>query len=298
MNNSEEILKRIILNMKYDSKKTLSENRNLLREECIPKDTKLTDIVSGKPRSEKYPELGNWDDGNCKCSEEECLRYDKSCCKNVITVGPLEKGGIVEPPPEGSVEINGIDYKGDAMTLPEGVTKVKYFDTWDKKYIPLRNDYNLVAKTYPRLAEKCLEYQPQSYNKCLTDSSSKLFDMLPQNSIIGFTYDGIKYGWCFSLNEDLSIGFSDGYFGLSGLEEPNDCGTIPWAQKSKEIKNLKTTSQVEVDKTVDSSMVGSVQTDKRKDTMSDNPIVGSEDSKNAKTDDETIRLVMQGDGGN
>ena len=285
--------------MRYDSRKTLNENRNLLREKCIPKDTKLNDAVVGNLISDEYPELGKWGDGTCKCSEEECLRFDKSCCKKAkVDVGPLKYVGKVEDPPEGSVEIVGINYNGDAMTLPEGTTNVEKFDFWDKQWISLRNDYNAVAKRWQSMATTCLKVQPERYNMCLTESANKLLDTLKQGAFTSFTYDGVNYSLCFVLNEtDLSIGFS-GYFGKTGLEEPGDCGSISWTQKSEEIKKSKTDSQVGIDKSIDSPTFGSVQTDKVKDTMVDSPIVGSEDSKKAKTDGETIRLVMKGDGGN
>lgn len=287
--------------MKYDSRKTLNENRNLLREECIPLDTEIVGRESGQLRNPKYPELGKTGDGACKCVNEKCLKFDKSCCTGVkakVDVGQLEKLGTTEEPPEGSVGITGIDYKGDTMSLPEGTSNVEKFNFWDKQYIPLRNDYNAVAKRFQSMATTCLKVQPERYNMCLTESANKLLDTLKQGAFTSFTYDGVNYSLCFGLNEsDLSIKFS-GYFGRTGLELEGECGSIPWTQKSEEIKKLKTDSQVGIDKSIDSPTFGSVQTDKVKDTMVDSPIVGSEDSRKAKTDGETIRLVMRGDGGN
>ena len=42
MNNAEDILKKILLNMRYDPRKSLKENKILLNEEtCVPLDAKL-----------------------------------------------------------------------------------------------------------------------------------------------------------------------------------------------------------------------------------------------------------------
>jgi hypothetical protein len=84
MSNVDDILKQILLNMNYDSSKTLLENRKIITEACIPLSEPLNDFVKGKNRSDKYPELGKWEDGTCRCEEDtKCLKFKKNCCKTV-----------------------------------------------------------------------------------------------------------------------------------------------------------------------------------------------------------------------
>ena len=103
MNNAEDILKKILLNMRYDPRKSLKENKILLNEEtCVPLDAKLElysgnhALAKGKPKSLIYPELGTWGDGTCRCRENlKCLEYNKSCCKT----------GVARPEPLYDVEL-------------------------------------------------------------------------------------------------------------------------------------------------------------------------------------------------
>lgn len=231
MNNADEILKRILLNMKYDSSKTLNENRSLLSEECIPLDTEIVGRESGQLRNPKYPELGKTGDGNCRCSEEKCLRFDKSCCKkNAISVGPAERLGNV---PEGTFDINGIDYNGSPITLPSGTkVGVKYSDLMYGKY---KQDYDEAIKLFPKMVTYCeLAQQSNDIKKCVLNSVSKLLENVPDGAIMTFNYGGLWYNACYTkTTEKPTLQFKwTGYFGATKEErlvvEKDSCIGTPW----------------------------------------------------------------------
>ena len=129
MKNNEDILKRILLNMKYDPKKTLNENKRTLNESCISLNIKLTQFQEGSLRSTQYPELGKWKDGTCKCTDnKKCLEFKKSCCKKkdvwVVSVDPSEISQ--EKIPDEVKEIKYVTYldsNGSPLILPEN-TKI------------------------------------------------------------------------------------------------------------------------------------------------------------------------------
>ena len=97
MTDVEKILKKILLNMKYDSRKTLTENTESTNQDCIPFSFQLDEYKLNELRSKQYPELGKYGDGKCKCERDPCLRYDKNCCqepeepKNVLFDDSLYK---------------------------------------------------------------------------------------------------------------------------------------------------------------------------------------------------------------
>jgi hypothetical protein len=232
MKNADELLKRILLNMKYDSRKTLVENKEYIFEaNVIPINTPLTQGIVGNVRSEKYPELGKWGDGNCKCSYTDKLVFDKSCCKTpTITVDPAESLGNV---PEGTFEINGIDYNGNPITLPPG-TKVgiRYSDLMYGKY---KQDYDEAIKLYPKMVTHCkLSQQYADIKTCVLNSVSKLLENVPDGAIMTFNYEGLWYNACWSkTTEKPTLQFKwTGYFGATKEErsvaEKDTCVGTPW----------------------------------------------------------------------
>lgn len=216
--------------MKYDSRKTLNENKKMLFEDCIPKDTVLNDTVVGNARSDKYPELGKWGDGNCLCSEEKCLRFDKSCCKqSKVEVGQAEYQGKV---PEGTVEINGVDYKGGQLTLPPG-SKVgeRYSNFMYERY---KTNYDEATKRFPKMVNYCKLAQRENLETCVLGSISRLLENIPDDAIMTFYYDGLWYNACYTkTSETPNLQFKwTGYFGATNEErlvsEKDTCVGIPW----------------------------------------------------------------------
>lgn len=236
MNSAEEILKKILLNMKYDSRKTLNENRSLLKEDekCIPMDTEIVGRESGQLRNPKYPELGSTGDGNCLCKNEKCLRYDKSCCtssKVKIDVGQLEKVGTAE---EGTVEIRGVDYKGDSLILPAGAkVGVKYTNF---EYDEYKVNYDAAVKRFPKMITYC-ELAQLELKSCVLNAVNNLLEGIPNNAIMTFTVDGLPYHACYQkIRETPDLGFKwMGYFGATADEresvEQGKCVGIPWEKK-------------------------------------------------------------------
>jgi len=86
MSNTDEILKRILLHMKYDSKKTLSENRTTLYEQEVKKKTPK---ISVGP----LEKLGSYNEDNIYGEEEYVTRKDK--LGNPLILPKRAKGGLV-----------------------------------------------------------------------------------------------------------------------------------------------------------------------------------------------------------
>jgi len=143
MNDREDLLKKILLHMKYDSKNTLSENKNnlkpLLTEKCIPLNTVLTDRKNkGNYRSDKYKELGKWGDGRCPCKDSQCLEFNENCCKPVLygknepASGSIDAALYKDNTPI-VVQTAGI---GKYLTIPRGVYEDVTFVDWVDKNTP------------------------------------------------------------------------------------------------------------------------------------------------------------------
>lgn len=214
MTNANEILERILLNMKYDSKKTLSENNKTLYQKidktmqddshkisktitddnfCITKKQKyITQYEAGKPRSEIYPELGIWGDGQCLCENNtECWEWKKECCKK----------GVVKPDTNLNPKLE-IDALGGYFYLPKNTKIISRHNQGES--LP---DYAI--KNY------CEKLKIQN---CETLVNKKANEVLKPNGVIQFEVDGKKYKGCFTVSKGGVVipiekqTFHSGYF--------------------------------------------------------------------------------------
>jgi hypothetical protein len=264
MKNSDDILKKILLHMNYDSKKTLSENkRSFILEEKVPINAKLTDFENGKSRSLEYPELGKWGDGRCKCVDiKDELKYETSCCKKGTLsstgteyLGVAPEGGTTE----GQQEIKGIDYDGNELMLPIGTTNVKTYNFFDETWIPIRTNAKNAISRFPRLEEYCKlskESESGTYgskaeftsiDKCVTDGAQRLLELLKNKSITNFTYGGRNYNLCYTKIAENPLDFKfTGYYGITPGEkvdvEQNVCQGVPWEGIKKDEDEKKSST--------------------------------------------------------
>ena len=184
MKNNEDILKKILLHMKYDSKKTLKENeislKKVLKESCIPANTILTQSESGKLRSEQYPELGKWGDGTCKCTNTpECLEFKTECCKK----------------PKVSVDYEEYNVKTDYATdgsILELPRDAKIINRWStSEILNMSND----SLTY---LENCKTLRPNDVDNCMREYKEKMSKNVKDKSVHTFDVDGKIYRSCYS----------------------------------------------------------------------------------------------------
>jgi hypothetical protein len=252
MKNADELLKRILLNMKYDSRKTLVENKEYIFEaNVIPVNTPLTQGIVGNVRSEKYPELGKWGDGNCKCSYTDKLVFDKSCCKTpTITVGPTEfLGNIDDTIDNDNKGKNVIDYYGNPLTLPPGTTEIRTFTKWDPSIGGLMSDPKLASKTFPKFMELCQSISAPNINKCITDTATSFINKLSEGGVTSFKNGGRFYRGCYPVKKsgtflnpnDIKI---ENYVGsLPNEITPKDmysgCVGVIWGEVSQDKSDLK-----------------------------------------------------------
>jgi hypothetical protein len=259
MNNTDELLKRILLNMKYDSRKTLNENKlYIFEDEVIPMSTILTQPINGNLRSEKYPQLGKWGDGACKCDNSNNLEFKSSCCKKPkITVGNAEFLGSVDPDEKNDGnEKNEIDYYGRPLRLPSDVTEITKFTKWDSKWSKAESDPVFAHKVFPSFQEACQATDNTNVNKCITDGATSFLNKISENGVISFKHKGRMYRGCYKVkpnNEYINPKnvILNGYYGsLPGeinLADPhNNCTGILWdwdseksKKENKDGKNLK-----------------------------------------------------------
>jgi len=183
MNNNEDILKKILLHMKYDSSKTLKENeiglKRVLRESCIPLDTTLTQAESGKIRSNNYPELGKWGDGNCKCTNNTtCLEFKSECCKQVKV----------------SVDANEYNIKTDYATdgsILELPRDVKILSRWNTSNILSMSNEDLVY------FENCKKLRPDDVDNCMKEYKNTLSKNVKDKSVASFMVNDKTYHSCY-----------------------------------------------------------------------------------------------------
>lgn len=245
MNNDNNIIKRILLNMKYDSKNTLNENRkNILSEECIPKNLTFDnynpdtgEMKQGELRSLKYPELGKWGDGTCKCKDNDCLEFKKECCGTMTVSAEKQQQGIgVKSTPELK---NVMAFDGSVIQVPLTATlsNVKscqtYYNTYGNKPTLSLQRACQALKTTNQLTNigakdinQCIQiYQYQRYMSLCKDGG-----------VVTIQYEGQTYRGCFALSEtqgDQTVylppykQYFKGYFTGPPSKE-GGCGSIPW----------------------------------------------------------------------
>ena len=227
MNNAEDILKKILLNMRYDPRKSLKENnaslKRNLNEACIPLDTKLetySDSEDGsrnKPRNVDHPELGKWGDGNCKCKKNnKCLEFKKSCCTGktgVVSLGGLEQERIKDEPTTDetptisetpTTEIKYVQYvggNGSALVVPEktkilgwGLSRKELEEATIEKY----------AEWHPALKNGCEKTRSNDVIKCLQEFKDKHISVRPQGKTVNSFQlpNGEIYNSCYTITDN------------------------------------------------------------------------------------------------
>jgi len=243
MNNAEDILKKILLNMRYDPKKTLKENnlslKKILTEGCIPLDTKVEtysdseDGARNKPRNVDHPELGKWGDGNCKCKKNnKCLEFKKSCCTGkgigVATSGEAEFERIKDEPTTDEIpttsetpttEIKYVQYvggNGSALVVPEktkilgwGLSRKELEEATIEKY----------AEWFPALKNGCEKTRSNDVIKCLQEFKDKHISVRPQGKTVNSFQlpNGEIYKCCYTVSDNGFVPverqtFFDAYF--------------------------------------------------------------------------------------
>jgi len=171
--------------MKYDSKKTLSENNSSIKldeqitgagqvfqddeEDCIPKNISIS-RQKGKLRNKQYPSLGSVGDGKCHCEKnKECLEFKKSCCTDTKVTLSIPSEYEYEQSKLSNVVVVKSAGPGKFITIPASVINKVEFLEWGDKNKP----YNERQAKY-MFGESCKflagEYpnEPTGFNE-LTD---------------------------------------------------------------------------------------------------------------------------------
>lgn len=242
MKNDNDIIKRILLSMKYDSKNTLSENRKIiLSEDCIPKNLTYDnynpdtgEMKKGELRSLKYPELGKWGDGTCKCKNSDCLEFKTECCKT----GTVTVEKPIQGKPKNRLK-NVMAFDGSVLQVPNDATlqRVKscqsYYNTYkNTPSAPLKRVCNAlkVANQLPNIGAKDETQCAQMY------LYQRYMSLCKDGGVSGIEYEGQNYRGCFALSEIIGDQevylpphrtYFKGYFTGPPSREGN-CGTIPW----------------------------------------------------------------------
>jgi hypothetical protein len=219
MNNTEDILKRILLNMKYDPKKSLNENKRTLNESCIPLNAKLTQFQEGGLRSNQYPELGKWKDGTCKCVDNnKCLEFKKSCCKK--TVVSTDTSGITqEKIPDEVKEIKYITYldgNGNPLILPENAKIITWnISKGEINKIPIEK----FGEQIPWAKHICEATRKDDILNCYSEFKNKWLSVTTTDkSVHSFYVNNKKYQSCITVRDKNgwksieNIKFHTGYY--------------------------------------------------------------------------------------
>jgi hypothetical protein len=236
MNNTDDILKRILLNMKYDPRKTLNENKEkvLLKEETCPEIrqqimTNLdqdTYMIVGQLRSRKYPKWGSWGDGSCICDKynpaegykEMCnlnTGFSKKCCKNgksstkqkaTVSVDDITQSTEKENATQMGVEFyDETAYDGTPMKLPTTVQNVKKTQCGNSRFYysdePIKFENHTKIKnacTFLRDKNMLSNLKFNTYEDCLSTYGNKLLSFCNDDAVLSFEYEGLKYRPCFA----------------------------------------------------------------------------------------------------
>jgi len=241
MSTNDDLIKDILTKMFYDTRSTLNENKNkLILEECISTSIKFDnynpetgEMQKGKPRSIKYPELGTWGDGSCKC-KGECLEFKKECCgKRTTSVDSVEKQ--VEVDLKSDMSYNGSTLKVPTTSKIQRIESCSnYYNTNKDKWKSSSIDYicNVLKDT-----NMLQPYGFENTEQCVaTYKMSVLMTNCKDGAIKTFEYNGDKYTPCFQYTEKQGpqtailrpekIVFL-GYF--TGPAVPGkSCGSIPY----------------------------------------------------------------------
>jgi len=238
MTTKDELVNRILLNIKYDSKKTLSENKKRflkeegncseIRQQIVSNLDQDTYGVKGQIRSRKYPKWGKWGDGRCICGSynppegytEMCsfeTGFSVKCCKNQKTP---QRVGVVSAdkpsfekydPQKNQVDSSGnffddSSYDGTPIKLPVDVKNVKRTNCGNQKFYYLDAPEN--TKKIKKIADVCSSYakdnklQNKNFtdeNDCLNKFAQKMVSFCTDDAVNSFEYNDLKYTICFSF---------------------------------------------------------------------------------------------------
>ena len=236
MKNQDELLKRILLNMRYDSRKTLSENKErvLLKEETCSEIRQqiLNNLdqdtygVVGQLRSRKYPKWGTWGDGSCICDKynpsegykEMCdlnTGFSKKCCKDgkspkkqtrKVTLEPITTSTEKENATQIGLEFyDETAYDGTPLKLPTGVQNVKKTNCGASKMY--YSDEPLKFENVPKIKNLCTflrdknmlsNFKFNTYEDCLSSYGNKSLSLCNDDAVLSFEYEGLRYTPCLS----------------------------------------------------------------------------------------------------
>ncbi len=234
MTTKDELVKRILLNIKYDSKKTLSENKKRvlkeegncseIRQQIVLNLDQDTYGVKGQIRSRKYPKWGKWGDGRCICGSynppegytEMCsfeTGFSVKCCKNQKTpqrVVSADKPSFEKyDPQKNQVDSSGnffddSSYDGTPLKLPTDVKNIKRTECGKQKMI-FQGDAEKMKLIKP-IANVCRYYTKynmlsdfgfESEDACLIAFGDQFITFCKDDSVESFEYNGLVFTPCF-----------------------------------------------------------------------------------------------------
>jgi hypothetical protein len=237
MKNENEIVKKILLSMKYDSRKTMSENKKIILEDDVEtcEDVRKKILhnldqsvygVEGQLRSAKYPQWGKWGDGKCICSrynppqgyKEKCsfkTGFSTKCCKKgskpqiTIDQGDItqEKDGgpKAEAIKAGKKMYNDMAINGDQLELPVD-TKVTKLNKSQYTFA-YEDEPQKLAQQISKIKAQCEWlnktgsnelYGFKDENDCLAKYGTSLLNIYKDDSVSSFEYSGLTFTPCFS----------------------------------------------------------------------------------------------------
>jgi hypothetical protein len=235
MKNQDELLKRILLNMKYNSRETLSENKEkiLLKEETCDEIRsqiyanldQTTYGVKGQPRSKNY-NWGTWGDGSCICATynpPQGFKYmcslergfSPKCCKDgkkstkdkpSVSVGDITRSNEKENAIQTSQEFyDETAYDGTPLKLPTSVQNIKktrcgelriYYSNEPLKFENVPKIKNLCTFLRDKKILSSLDFK--TYEDCLSSYGNKLLSFCNDDAVESFEFGGLTYTPCFT----------------------------------------------------------------------------------------------------